>query len=372
MKTLLTVVGARPQFIKASALRRVLAEGRHGLREVLLHTGQHGDDAMSGVFFRELGMAPPERQVTLPVSAVGGGVPARFGAMVEGIWRAVEEERPDALLVYGDTDSTCAGAWVAARSGLPLVHVEAGLRSYDRAMPEEVNRVVADVLADLCLCTNADAAERLRGELGPVRGAAVGIHVVGDVMLDVARFVAGDALVPRSARAVLTLHRPSNVDDPARLAAWLDAVGGLAVPGNPAGEVVFPVHPRTATGCARLFGEAWVEALASRGIRALPPVSYLEMARLVQGAELVVTDSGGVQKEAFYFRRPCVVARPVTEWTELVAGGYAVLAPEPADLASAASAALAAAPTLDFDAPLYGDGRAAERTADLLHTWLGA
>jgi UDP-N-acetylglucosamine 2-epimerase len=372
MKTLLTVVGARPQFIKASALRRVLAEGRHGLREVLLHTGQHGDDAMSGVFFRELGMAPPERLVTLPVSEVGGGVPARFGTMVEGIWRAVEEERPDALLVYGDTDSTCAGAWVAARAGLPLVHVEAGLRSYDRAMPEEVNRVVADVLADVCLCTNAEAAERLRGELGPVRGAAVGIHVVGDVMLDVARFVAGEAQVPRSARAVLTLHRPSNVDDPARLGAWLEAVGELARPGEPSGEVVFPVHPRTAAGCARRFGSAWIEALAARGIQALPPVSYLEMARLVQGADFVVTDSGGVQKEAFYFNRPCVVARPVTEWTELVAGGYAVLAPDPADLAAAAASALAAASTLDFDAPLYGDGRAAERTADLLHAWLGA
>jgi UDP-GlcNAc3NAcA epimerase len=372
MKTLLTVVGARPQFIKASALRRVLSEGRHGLREVLLHTGQHGDDAMSGVFFRELGMAPPDIHVALGTSDIGGGVPARMGAMVEGVWRAVEEVRPDALLVYGDTDSTLAGAWVAARAGIPLVHVEAGLRSYDRAMPEEVNRVVADVLADVCLCTNADAADRVRGELGPVRVGRVAVHAVGDVMLDVARYVGSGPEPDRTWRAVMTLHRPSNVDDRQRLRQWIEAVAEVAAADGGGREVVFPVHPRTAAGCRMLFGDSWQAALAALGIRAIAPVGYVEMAQLVRSSDLVITDSGGLQKEAFYFQRPCVVARPVTEWVELVAGGYAVLAAEPGDVASAVNRVEAQAAGCDWAAELYGDGRAAERSAQILSAWLGA
>ena len=310
----LTVVGARPQFIKAAPVSRVLRE-RH--TELLVHTGQHYDDAMSGAFFRDLEMAPPDLNL-----GVGGG---SHGAMVGEMLRRLEsvllEHKPDGVLLYGDTNSTLAGAVAAAKviyhdGRRPwLAHVEAGLRSFNREMPEERNRIVADHLADLLLAPTEVAMQHLARE-----GLAERAELVGDVMVDAFNWALARAaeLRPEATRGrdgyvLLTLHRAENVDDPARLGAWLDALRA-EVP------VVFPAHPRTRAAMER-------GAIAPPdNVAVIDPVGSLEMVALLRDATLVATDSGGLQKEAYLAGVPCVTLRHETEWTETLDTGWNRLA----------------------------------------------
>lgn len=350
MRKLLTVVGARPQFIKASALSRALADPRWGIVELVLHTGQHHDDAMSEVFFRELGMAPPAHRLHLGV----GGVAERMGQMIAGIAAVVEQERPSAMLVYGDTDSTWAGAWVAARMNLPLAHVEAGLRSFDRAMPEEVNRVLTDHVARWLFCPTDEAVRNLKQE-----GIVDGVYRTGDLQWDTAQWMASvqGAFAGQPDAVLLTMHRPANVDEPKRLRAWIEGIAALGQ------RVIFPVHPRTAAVCERVWGGGWQEALQALGFALQPPMGYAELIGTLQRVRAVITDSGGLQKEAYGFAKPCIVARPVTEWTELVDAGAVHLCGEPDGLKAAWAWSEQAVPPKPG---LYGNGEAALEVAHAL------
>ncbi len=336
------MVGARPQFVKAAPVSRALRAA--GASEVLLHTGQHYDHGMSQSFFDELGLPPPAVHL-----GVGSGKPGwQVARMLEGIEAAIAEHAPEVVLVYGDTNSTLAGALAANKSGVRLAHVEAGLRSFNRGMPEEHNRVLTDHCSDLLLCPTQRAVDNLAAE-----GITAGVHKVGDPMYDVVKARGADAEAARAELglegpfALATLHRPSNVDDHARLARWAEALGGLDVP------VVLPVHPRAKAGFAA--------AQIPPRLRLTGPLPHGVMMGLVAASEVVLTDSGGLQKEAFFLSTPCVTLRHETEWVELIECGWNVLAKEPADL-EAGLAAVRDLPPRPAD--LYGDGRAAEAIAE--------
>lgn len=348
---ILSVVGARPQFIKAAPVCRALS--RAGVEDVLLHTGQHYDPGMSDVFFAELDMPAPRYNL-----GVGSGSHAtQTATMLVGIEAALLAERPDYLLIYGDTNSTLAGALAAAKLGVPMAHVEAGLRSYNRAMPEEINRVVADSLSDVLFCPTPVAESNLARE-----GVTCGVHVVGDVMYDAvvsslpyAEEVASGLLARLGVRSggylLATVHRASNTDDPANLASIVAAF-------NRCGEtVVFPMHPRT-----RKAIETLGIALADN-VQAVEPVSYLEMLALEKNARKILTDSGGIQKEALWLQVPCVTMRAETEWVETVELGWNTLTgTDPARIL----AALAAPRPATSPPTVYGDGHAAERIAAIM------
>ena len=352
MPRVLTVIGNRPQFVKAAAVSHRLRDAGD---EVLVHTGQHHDEALSDVFFAELGLPRPEHRLDLG----GGSNTAQTARMLSALEPLLAAERPDVVLVYGDTNSTLAGALAAAQARIPVAHVEAGMRSFDRAMPEELNRVLADHAASLLLCSSERAAAQLRAE--SVVGEVV---VVGDVMVDVAQLVApsvrerGDVLaehgVERGGYVLVTAHRAGTVDDPARLARLVDLLLSLPVP------AVFPVHPRTR---ARLEAAGALAALESAShLRLAPPLGYLPFTALLHGARAVLTDSGGVQKEAYLAGVPCVTLRDRTEWTETVDTGWNVLV----DLDGPAALAALRRRRPDAHPALYGDGRAGARVVDAL------
>jgi UDP-N-acetylglucosamine 2-epimerase (non-hydrolysing)/UDP-GlcNAc3NAcA epimerase len=344
------VIGNRPQFVKAAAVSDRL---RAGADEVLVHTGQHYDDELSRVFFDELALPRPEHRLDVG----GGSNTSQTARMLAALEPLVAAERPDVLLVYGDTNSTMAGALAGAQAGVPVAHVEAGMRSYDRTMPEELNRVVADHAASLLLCSSERSAETLRGER--VVGEVV---VVGDVMVDVAQMLAprareraqvlDDCGVAPGEYLIATAHRAGNVDDPARLARLVDLL--LAVPG----PVVLPLHPRTR---ARAQDAGLLERLEAE-VRLAPPLGYMDFTALLLGARAALTDSGGVQKEAYLAGIPCVTLRSTTEWTETVDAGWNTLV----DLDAGAAVAALERPVPAERPPLYGDGRAGERVVAAL------
>ncbi len=351
----LTVVGNRPQFVKAAAVSRHL---RERAEEVLVHTGQHYDRELSEIFFEELGLPPPDHQL-----GVGSGSHAeQTAAIITALEPLLEEIRPDALLVYGDTNSTLGGALVAAKAQVPLAHVEAGMRSFNRAMPEEINRVVADSLSGLLLCSTEVAMRNLQEE-----GRGEGAVLVGDVMADVALTFGpiadrrSDALnrlgLESGGFCVATAHRAGNVDDPERLGRLVEVLAR----GARTAPVIFAVHPRTR---ARLEAAGALDSLEERGIRAIDPLGYLDMTALVRASRAVLTDSGGLQKEAFLASVPCVTMREETEWVETVEAGWNRLVgldPE------AAAAALEELPRpgerSSPAAEMYGGGKAGERVA---------
>jgi UDP-N-acetylglucosamine 2-epimerase (non-hydrolysing)/UDP-GlcNAc3NAcA epimerase len=341
----LTVVGNRPQFVKAAGVSRRLRELHD---EQLVHTGQHHDDDLSAVFFAELDVPAPDHWLGIS----GGANTSQLGRMLSGLGPLVEDLRPDAVLVYGDTNSTLAGALAGADRGIPVVHVEAGMRSFDRRMPEERNRVLTDQLSALLLCSSALAVENLGREGVPGRA-----EVVGDVMVDVALDVQPRARrrleplrrlgVEPGAYVLATAHRAGNVDDPAQLARLvelLEAVGG---------PIVLPLHPRTR---ARLDAAGLAERVG-RALRVCGPLGYLDFTALLCNARAVLTDSGGVQKEAYLAGVRCVTLREQTEWVETVEAGWNTLVGLDGD---AARRALAAPAPVGRPA-LYGDGRAGER-----------
>lgn len=338
------MVGARPQFIKAAPVSRLL-RAQH--EEYLLHTGQHYDDAMSDLFFRQLEIPAPDRNLEVGSGSHG----AQTAAMLIGIEAACMDYKPDTILVYGDTNSTLAGALAGAKLQVPVAHVEAGLRSHDRRMPEETNRVVADHVSTLLLCPTAVAVRNLERE-----GVTAGVRMVGDVMFDAfqqnverARQVStviSDLGLRDGEYRLLTVHRAENADQPERLAAILRGVAESRL------VTVFPAHPRT-RAAMRAHG---VEA--GPNTRVIDPVGYLEMLVLEQGAEAVVTDSGGVQKEAYFAGRRCITLRDTTEWTETVDAGWNVLVgTDPHAIAEAMRGFRPAGAR----PALFGDGHAAEK-----------
>lgn len=355
-----SVVGARPQFVKAAIVADALAAtGRAD--HVLIHTGQHYDWPMSAVFFRDLGLGEPDHNL-----AIGSGPHGQqTGAMLSALESVMSADRFDWVVVYGDTNSTLAAALAAAKLHIPLAHVEAGLRSWNRRMPEEVNRVLTDHASDLLFAPTETAVANLAREgIDPAR-----IELVGDVMFDAsvhyARTAIGGAVARLGLQAgnyvLATVHRAENTDDASRLRAIMD---GLALAAEQEHcEVVLPLHPRTAEAL-RLHG------ITTHGVRLIEPVGYLEMLELEASARLIATDSGGVQKEAFFQRVPCVTLREETEWVELVQAGWNRLAP-PTDaeaVAAAVTSALAAARPAEPRTDLYGGGAAGGRIAKRLTT----
>jgi len=318
--------------------------------ELLAHTGQHHDDTLSRVFFSELGLARPDRELGI----AGGGNTSQTARMLAALEPLLAEVAPQALLVYGDTNSTLAGALAAAQARIPVVHIEAGMRSFDRSMPEELNRVLTDHMSELLLCSSQTAAENLRNER-----AAGETVVVGDVMVDVAMRLQpaarAEAAVPREhglepgGYLLATAHRAGNVDDPERLSALVELLAALPAP------VLLALHPRTAARLEQFGLSAVLRAIP--GLVLTEPLGYLEFSALLCQARAVLTDSGGVQKEAYLAQVPCVTLRANTEWVETVRAGWNTLV----DLdAGAALAALERTPPTEHP-PLYGDGRAAER-----------
>lgn len=352
-----TVVGARPQFIKAAPVSRALAAA--GVAEVLIHTGQHYDSMMSAVFFEELGLSRPDHHL-----GVGSGPHGQqTGRMLELLEAVLKDERPDRVLVYGDTNSTLAGSLASAKLHIPVAHVEAGLRSFNRRQPEEINRLVADQLADL-LFAPTDAAV---GHLLREGASEASVHLVGDVMYDATLMFRERILDAPAWRArlgladrpfaLVTIHRPENTDVPRRLSAIIEGLRRVAreLP------IVWPVHPRTTAALA----EHRLAHDLPDALRLIPPVGYLDMQRLEAAAEVVVTDSGGVQKEAYFAGAPCVTLRDETEWVELIETGWNRLCP-PEDSAAIARAILAAVGVRGRPVELYGGGRAAERIARVI------
>jgi UDP-GlcNAc3NAcA epimerase len=358
---IVSVVGARPQFIKAAAVSRAI-RAFPGIRELLLHTGQHYDSNMSQVFFEELEIPAPD--INLGVGSGPHG--AQTARMIEGIESALIVHRPDAVLIYGDTNSTLAAALAAAKLHIPVAHVEAGLRSFNRAMPEETNRVLSDHCSDLLFAPTTTAVKNLRNE----GFATKKIHLVGDVMYDAARFYAQKA--ERTSRilaqlglsgggyVLCTIHRAENTDDLSRILAIFKALLGLA---NEI-RVVLPLHPRT----RGIIGRHAIGSIEHRNLTVIDPVGYLDMILLEKNARMIATDSGGVQKEAYFYHIPCATLRTETEWIELVDTGWNTLIdPRSEQLAAGELIRLINVDTRAWPHPdLFGDGAAAERVCALL------
>lgn len=346
---IISVVGARPQFIKASAVSRSFPEA---FQDFLLHTGQHYDARMSQIFFDELELAHPD--VNLEIGSGQHG--EQTGKMLAAIEAQILAVKPDYVLVYGDTNSTLAGALAAVKLHVPLAHVEAGLRSYNRQMPEEINRVLSDHAADLLLCPTDTAVENLHKE-----GITNGVYNVGDVMYDALlhnlqlaaqkSHVLADLGLESGAYALATVHRAANTDEPGRLQGIIQAFGIVDT------EIIFPVHPRTQ------------KALDTQGlalpenVRAIPPVGYLDMLTLEKYAGCILTDSGGIQKEAYLLGVRCITLREETEWLETVQAGWNVLVgADPEAIASAYHDWMPAGERPDY----FGDGHAAEQIIAIL------
>ena len=370
-----TIIGARPQFIKAAVVSRAISDvNRHAtshstsVSEVLVHTGQHYDRNMSDVFFEEMNIPKPD--YFLDIHGLSHG--AMTGQMLGKIESVLVEEKPDVVLVYGDTNTTLAGALAAAKLHFPVAHVEAGLRSFNRKMPEEINRVLTDHVANFLFCPTNQSVNNLKAE-GIINASHPPgrndnsssivhnsyVHLVGDVMLDAAIYYSEHARKPPfdlpEKFVLATIHRAENTDNTVRLKSIFDGFEkiGKEVP------IILPIHPRTRKTIETL------DLKASDSIKIIDPVSYLEMIYLLKSCILVMTDSGGLQKEAFFFKKPCITLRDETEWVELVEHGFNMLAGAEAEKIYRAYKAIFET-VLDFEIELYGDGTAGEKIVDCL------
>ena len=345
---IITIVGARPQFVKAAALSRELAK-HNNIEEILVHTGQHFDANMSDVFFDE--MQIPKPKYNLDINSVGHG--AMTGRMLEGIEKILLEEKPDLLLVYGDTNSTIAGALAAKKIHIKVAHVEAGLRSFNMEMPEEVNRILTDRISDLLLCPTQTAIDNLNKE--GYQNIDTRIVKCGDVMQDAALFYAKTSQEKATISKAInlegfilcTLHRAENTDDPKRLTDIVEALNEI----HKTTPVVLPLHPRT---------KGKVEALGiDLKVKLIDPVGYFDMIELLKKCVLVMTDSGGLQKEAFFFQKNCVTMRDQTEWVELIENNVNVLVGANGNKIKAEANRMLSQQS-NFDINLYGNGKACE------------
>jgi len=340
----LSVVGARPQFVKASVVSRALRE-RH--QEIILHTGQHYDDEMSKVFFDIMNIPEPDYNLEIG-SGPHGWQKAR---MLEGIEITIQKEKPDWLLVYGDTNSTLAGALAAAKLHVPIAHVEAGLRSFNMAMPEEVNRRLTDHISTLLFCPTQTAVDNLHNE-----GILQGIHVVGDVMYDAAMeysqldtdVLERNNLEPKK-YLMLTIHRPANTDNTQNLKNIMGSLEGR--------NVIFPAHPRT----VNIMKERGIQL--PEGIQLIKPVDYVESLALIKNASKLLTDSGGMQKEAYFFGTPCITLREETEWVETIELGWNILTG--ANPKKIEDAVVNFAPSGERP-DIYGDGKASQKIVEIM------
>ena len=357
MIRLLTIIGARPQIIKAAAVSRAVREAFAGqIEEKILHTGQHYDDNMSEVFFRELGIPQPDYNLH-----VGSGTHGmQTGAMLQGIERILMEQHFDGMIVYGDTNSTLAGALAASKLQVPIFHIEAGLRSFNMTMPEEINRIVADRLGNLLFAPTETAVRNLERE-----GMSDNVVLSGDVMYDNSMYFSAMAdeksdiierlgLKPKQF-VLATIHRPANTDNKENLRSIFRALSDIASSGI---DVVVPLHPRTRARLNELTNER-VNELTGERVKIIEPASFFEIIRLEKNARVVMTDSGGVQKEAFFYGTPCVILRPETEWVEIVDAGAGILADADYERIMAAYKTLSGR-EVEFP-PLFGDGHASEK-----------
>lgn len=352
----LTIIGARPQFIKAAPLS---AELRKSHKEILVHTGQHYDANMSDVFFDELGIPKPDYNL-----GIGGGTHGeQTGRMLEAVEKVMLKEMPDVVVIYGDTNSTAAGALAASKLHIPVAHIEAGLRSFNRDMPEEINRIVADHISTWCFCPSDVSVKQLASE-----GVTKRVYNVGDIMADSVRLFGPKAqeqskilerlgLEP-TCFALATCHRPVNTDNETNLRTIFEAFSAMPVP------VVLPIHPRTMGAVKRYEIGDWLHR--QKNIRLIEPVGYLDMLQLQQNAALIMTDSGGVQKEAYYCHTPCLTLRDETEWVETVEIGWNMLCKiEIGEIVERSKELLALSGTMNHPS-IYGDGFASEKVVDHL------
>lgn len=347
---IMTVIGARPQFIKAGVVSRAIAQTER-LDEIIVHTGQHFDANMSQVFFNQLGLPKPDHLFDIN----GGSHGEMTGRMLTEIEKVILSDQPDLMLVYGDTNSTLAGALAAAKLHVPIAHVEAGLRSFNMAMPEEINRILTDNISDLLFCPTQGAVEQLSKEGFEQKSARV--EWVGDVMQDSALVFGDMAQMPEAVRGqsgfvLATVHRAENTDAPDRLSSIVDALNTVH---REVAPVILPLHPRTRKIIA--------QSQLTLEVTTIDPVGYLEFLALLKNCAAVATDSGGVQKEAFFFAKPGVVMRDQTEWTELIDNGANVLVGADSD-AIVKETRIALDKSVRDDGTLYGGGHASKRIAE--------
>lgn len=370
MKKLLTIVGARPQIIKAAALSRTITTKYSGrIREFILHTGQHYDENMSQIFFDELHIPRPDYQLNVG-SASHGEQTAR---MITGIEEKLQQLSPDFLVLYGDTNSTLAGAIAASKVLVPIVHIEAGLRSFNKTMPEEINRIMADHVSTLLFSPTSTGIKNLvregfRKEAKPPYSADnPAIFHCGDVMYDNSLHFAAAAekqskilekhQLEKGNFVLATIHRNNNTDEPQRLAAIFGTLQQIAAEENI--QILMPLHPRTSGLLQKnLPSDLYEKVMQNPNLILAPPVSFLDMVQLEKNARLIITDSGGVQKEAYFFGKPCIILRPQTEWVELVENGTAIIADADPKKIKKAFKHFSSDQQLTFP-PIFGDGKAA-------------
>lgn len=346
---ILTIIGARPQFIKAGAVSRILRQ--EGVKEIILHTGQHFDRKMSEVFFKELEI--PEPDINLNINSLSHG--AMTGRMIEGIEEVILKDKPDWVLVYGDTNSTIAGALAAKKLHIKVAHVEAGLRSFNIKMPEEVNRILTDRISDVLFCPTQTAIDNLKKE--GYDNINCKIENVGDVMYDAVHFYRKKAKRPKdnipSKHILITMHRAENTDNENRMKSIFSALNKIAEDT----PIVFPVHPRT----KQILSKHNINS----NIHLIDPVSYFEMLYLLENSSIVMTDSGGLQKEAYFFKKPCITLRDETEWVELIQNGYNFLAGADEELIIQLYQKMKNF-SGSFTENIYGDGHASEKIINKL------
>jgi len=371
MIKIVTIIGARPQIIKAAALSRAIkTHFSVQIKEIIVHTGQHYDENMSQVFFDELGIPAPDYNLNVGSGSHG----KQTAAMITGIEEILVKEKPNAIVLYGDTNSTLAGGIAASKIHVPVVHIEAGLRSYNKAMPEEVNRIMCDHVSTLLFSPTKTGFDNLVKEgfktnnATPFNANNPKIYHCGDVMYDNSLYFSTVAEqktsilskynLPKNNFILATIHRNNNTDEPVRLNALFSALNKISVKENV--EVILPLHPRTAKLLeTNLNATLLSEIKSNKKFHIAPPASFLEMIALEKNCKIVMTDSGGVQKEAFYFEKPCVILRPETEWIELVECGTAIIADADEKTIIEAYGTLTQKQGMQFP-KLYGDGKASE------------
>jgi len=366
---IITIIGARPQIIKAAALSRAIKQSHHPVNEIIVHTGQHYDPNMSDVFFSEMGIPQPNYNL-----AVGSGSHGKQTAnMISGIENLLESEKPDWLVVYGDTNSTLAGAIAASKIHVPIAHIEAGLRSYNKSMPEEVNRILCDHVSTLLFSPTPTGYNNLLKEgfketNAPFSADNPGIFQCGDLMYDNSLYFAdiADNQTDISNRLNLegspfilaTIHRNNNTDDEKRINQLFESLSKIAIENKI--RIILPVHPRTQKMIDQLLNEVNKNYLENNIIEIIPPASFFEMIVLEKKSMMVITDSGGVQKEAYFFKKPCIILRPETEWVELVENGAAKICDaNPEKINEAFNYYYNNINELKF-MPIFGEGNAAE------------